>query len=125
MGKVEPQLVALPFMLPCLQPLRPLRHSGGWTEAGKIYLVHLLMIMGLRILENIDEVYRGNAVRIITKGAPGITAWTSHGFNLIKLSDQIVLLRSFHDLQSLLDYFTPRQAFNTIPSAVNTKLYLQ
>ena len=43
MGKVEPQLVALPLMLPCMPPLRPLHHSGGWTLVGRIPLVHLLM----------------------------------------------------------------------------------
>ena len=90
------------------------------TFKHQINLMHLVVIVGLRILQDIDKVHGGNAISILPKGTPGMTTRASLRLNIIKLGNEIVLLRSFHGLQSLSFYLTAKQAPNTTPSAVNT-----
>jgi hypothetical protein len=83
--------------------------------------MHLVVIVGLRILQDIDKVHGGNAISILPKGTPSMTTRASLRLNIIKLGNEIVLLRSFHGLQSLSLYLTAKQARNTTPSTVNAR----
>lgn len=62
----------------------------------QIDLVHLLMIVHPRILEDIDQVHGRYAIRILTESAPGISTRAWSGLDFIKLGEVIVFIGTFH-----------------------------